>query len=149
MSDLDRWLAHQRAAEAKHNRPLSAPWDYAIADAAEDPPGTLDEAVAQEIMMLWTDLDTAIRDTISGPHSTPGCWSIGAINTATRIIALSRFAGACPWVEVPINLTLDGTWCGLHTAAGIPHTDPTGPELDDLREMEKQLGHSPGPSGRP
>lgn len=109
------------------------PWDHAMADANEEPvPGSAEEALRQELVYLWSDLDIAIRQTIRGPFTPPEAWSMHSLAVATRIIILSRLVGATPWEQVGYDRLLDGTYQRLLIAAGIEHTTPS---LEDLRKM--------------
>lgn len=113
------------------------PWKVAVADARNDRPLNLVVAAFEEVTVLWGELDDAIRHTIRTVRTPAGAWSIQALGIAVRIIHLSRFTGAVPWTQVPMNLVLDGTWSGLYEAAGVPHTGPTPEEMTELAELDK------------
>jgi hypothetical protein len=102
-------------------------WHRAITGAAEDPAADLETAVRGELADLWHDLDFAISLAIRGG------WSMQCDNITTRIVQLSRLAGATPWGQIPMTLLLDGTYTGILNAAGIPF-DP--PDMDKVRELE-------------
>lgn len=124
-----------------------APWALAIADVARDRPLNIIAACAEEVMVLWTDLDDAIRNTIRTCRSDENAWSVGALGIAVRIVHLSRFTGATPWTQVPMNRVLDGTWHGLLAAAGIPHTGPTAEERAELERMHEECRGGYRPAG--
>lgn len=106
----------------------AAPWHRAVADAAEDEtPASAEEAVRDELVNLWTDLDHAVS------YAYNGRWSMGCDNITGRIIRLSRVAGAIPWQQVPYPLLLSGTYHGILADAGIEHAEPGE---DDLRKMQ-------------
>lgn len=105
---------------------MATPWARAIAEAAEDEPDTLDDAVHRELELLWADLGDAMRNACNGS------WSIGCDNLVTRIVQLSRAAGTwVPWKKISYPLLLDGTWQGITAAAGI--TVPAPGEEDVAR----------------
>ena len=105
------------------------PWERAIAEAAEDQPGTLDDAVHRELEHLWADLGNAMRNAYKGR------WSVGCDNLVTRIVQLSRVAGTwLPWENVQYPMLLDGTWQAITTAAGI--TVPVPGESDLARARQ-------------
>lgn len=79
----------------------------------EDEPQTLEEAARQELAMLWSDLDTAIR---TGINTT---WSIRCDGLADRIKTLTRFVGPTPWDQVSMYLVKDGTYQRLHEEMGV------------------------------
>lgn len=105
---------------------MSYKWADAVRRAGEDAPADLGAAVREELAALWSGLDRAVHDALRGD------WSIECDWVTTRIVRLSRLAGATPWEQVPIPLVLDGTWQGILTAAGIAFEQP-GP--DGMRAM--------------
>ncbi|HEY1668532.1 MAG TPA: hypothetical protein VGG54_22805 [Trebonia sp.] len=108
---------------------MTSPWQRAVAEAAEEPaPASLAEAIEGELVILWCDLDHAMRNAYRGG------WSIACDNIAGRIIMLSRLVGATPWENISIPLLLDGVYQGLLTDAGIEHGAP-GP--DDIPKMQQ------------
>jgi hypothetical protein len=97
------------------------PWTEAVRQAGADPPPDLASAVREELKDLWSDLDQARH------YALRGGWSMACDWIVTRIVRLSRLAGATPWQEVPIPLMLDGTYVGVLATAGIAFERP-GPE---------------------
>lgn len=118
---------------------MTEPWARAVADADdEEVPPDLLSALRDEIAALWRDLDTAIDQTIKGRFTPPDAWSMHALGLASRIIVLSRMAGATPWEQITYNRLLDGTYQGLMTAAGIEHAEPGEDELRQMREWTER-----------
>ncbi len=130
---------------------MSGPWDRAVADAAEDIPSlpfgrkgnaftfALLKVVQRELECLWSDLDNAIDMTLRTPGNPDGAkWSMGANDFATRIVILSRVAGATDWMAVPTTRVLDGTYAGLLDAAGITRDGPTDDDLRALRQWQSR-----------
>jgi hypothetical protein len=108
---------------------MTSPWHRAVAEAAKEPaPASVAEAIEGELVILWCDLDHAMRNAYRGG------WSINCDNIAARIIGLSRLVGATPWENISIPLLLDGVYQGLLTDAGIKHAAP-GP--DDILKMQQ------------
>jgi hypothetical protein len=95
----------------------SGDWGVAQAAPAGREPG---EVVAAELRCLWQDLAGARGQALDGR------WSIQCDDLTTRIVDLSRLAGATPWDEVPFDLVADGTYQGILTAAGISIEMPAG-----------------------
>jgi hypothetical protein len=87
----------------------------------------LTQAVRDELVQLWGDLTSAVRDAIEGG------WSIQCDNLADRISTLSALVGATPWDEVDVGLLLGGQYERVHRVAGITH-----PAVDWVRVREVQ-----------
>lgn len=113
---------------------MASKWQRAIADADfEEGPGDYGQAVRDELVRLWGDLDEAVR------MAHKGCWSTGCDYVAFRIILLSRLAGATHWRDLSYPLLLDGTYQGLLTDAGIAHDEPGEEDLQMMRAfMDRQ-----------
>lgn len=99
---------------------VSPVWDNDEADNLED-------VVRFELACLWDDLDKARRAALRG------AWSIGCETATGRIVMLSRFVGACPWVHVQVDLLLDGTYQKVYDGAGMAY-EPIDWEL--VREVD-------------
>ncbi len=110
---------------------MSEKWDAAARCADDDPPADAIAAIREELACLWTDLDHAVH------YSYRGGWSMACDWVTTRIVTLSRVAGATPWSEVPIPLVLDGTWAGILTSAGIAFEEPGPDDMRDMREWRE------------
>ena len=114
---------------------LTEPWALAVSGAAGEPvPASAEEALRAELPRLWSDLDTAISQTVRTCRTPPGAWSVHALGLASRIILASRVVGATPWEQIGCSRLLDGTYQGLLTAAGIEHAEPGE---DDLRQIRQ------------
>lgn len=91
----------------------------------EDRPATVEEAARTEQVMLWADLEGAMRDAAGG------CWSIGCEQVAYRIQSLALLVGATPWEEVSVRLLRGGVYERVLREVGI---EP--PEIDWVRVAE-------------
>ena len=106
-----------------------ANWDNAVAEALEDAPADLAAAVRAELEHLWSDLDH------ERSYAYNGVWSVGCDGRVTRIVALSRLAGATRWGAIPVSLLQDGTYQGILNAAGIPFEPP------DMAQVARTAEH--------
>ena len=107
-------------------------WDTAIAAAGELPPTDLSEAVAEELIALWSDLGEAMRR--AGGRS----WSVECDGLVVRIVMLSRLTSATPWEWIPASLLTRGAYQGILQSAGITFAAPS---LDEI--------HGPNLARRP
>ena len=107
-------------------------WDTAIAAAGERPPTDLSEAVAEELIALWSDLGEAMRR--AGDRS----WSVECDGLVVRIVMLSRLTSATPWEWIPASLLTSGAYQGILQSAGITFAAPS---LDEI--------HGPNLARRP
>ena len=108
-------------------------WDTAIAAAGERPPTDLSEAVAEELIALWSDLGEAMRRAGGGRS-----WSVECDGLVVRIVMLSRLTAATPWEWIPASLLISGTYQGILQSAGITFAAPS---LDEI--------HGPNLARRP
>lgn len=83
----------------------------------EDMCKTLDEAVTQEQIWLWSDLCRARRSAINTD------WSIQCENLAHRIVRLARLTTATRWNEIDVSLLRDGVYEEVLRQAQL-HYDP-------------------------
>jgi hypothetical protein len=95
-------------------------WAAAVAAAAEDPPGDLRAAVAEELVALWSDLGEALR-------RAGRSWSTECDGLVVRIVMLSRLAGATSWPWIPESLLASSIYQGILRSADITFTQLTGP----------------------
>ena len=100
-------------------------WDAAIAAAGERPPTDLSEAVAEELIALWSDLGEAMRR--AGGRS----WSVECDGLVVRIVMLSRLTSATPWEWIPASLLTSGAYQGILQSAGITFAAPSLDEIHD------------------
>jgi hypothetical protein len=98
-------------------------WDTAIAAAGERPPTDLSEAVAEELIALWSDLGEAMRR--AGGRS----WSVECDGPVVRIVMLTRLTAATPWEWIPASLLTSGAYQGILQSAGITFTAPSLEEI--------------------
>jgi hypothetical protein len=89
------------------------PWLRAVSAADEAPPADLLAAVAEELVALWSDLASEIR------QARGGCWSVECDALVVRIVMLSRLAGATSWEWIPAELLTSGVYQGVLDAAGL------------------------------
>lgn len=109
----------------------AADWERAVAEAAEDAPTTLEDAVREELVMMWADLAREVRYAINGR------WSVACESLVTRIVILSRLAEPTPWESIQFPLLLDGTWQGITGAAGFDVPQPGESDLQRMREWQE------------
>jgi hypothetical protein len=93
-------------------------WAIAVAAAGEQPPADLSEAVAEELIALWSDLDQAVR------RAADRAWSVECDGLVVRIVMLSRLTEATPWQWIPTSLLDSGVYRGVLESAGIEFTPP-------------------------
>jgi hypothetical protein len=74
---------------------------------------TLTEAVQEEFVQLWGDLDYACRTARNGS------WSVLCDNLAERIVTLSRLVGPTPWGQVSLETVQSGVYERVYGEAGI------------------------------
>jgi hypothetical protein len=74
---------------------------------------TLTEAVQEELVQLWGDLDYACRTARNGS------WSVLCDNLAERIVTLSRLVGPTPWGQVSLETVQSGVYERVYREAGI------------------------------
>lgn len=74
---------------------------------------SLRKFVEDEQMLLWDDLDKAIR------YSVNGIWSIQATAVAGRIVDAARLVGPTPWERIQWPLLAGGVYAKLLTLAGL------------------------------
>lgn len=112
---------------------------------AELPPGVA-EAIREELVCLWGDLDEARRAAFNGT------WSIRCANLADRIHALTRIVGPVPWGETSFDLVLAGVYEGVHAEIGVRVEVP----MDEVRsqheryqaDLRRSLSIPPPPASR-
>lgn len=73
----------------------------------------LRHALAKELSYLWTDLQTARRNALSGKWSMSCEWVEDRIKTITPLVGPTR------WEELPIELIEDGVYQRIHQELGI------------------------------
>jgi hypothetical protein len=88
-------------------------WATAVSAAGEQPPADLSEAVAEELIALWSDLDQAVR------RAADRAWSVECGGLVVRIVMLSRLTEATPWQWIPTSLLDSGVYQGVLESAGI------------------------------
>lgn len=91
--------------------------------------------VKEQQVILWQDLDEAVRSAIDG------CWSMRAAGIARRINEAARLVGPTPTAEAPWPLVAGGVYEAVYNAAGIQLTMPDEAEwrrLDAL--MAERVG---------
>jgi hypothetical protein len=96
---------------------MSEQWDAAVAVAGDGPPADLPDAVAEELIALWSDLSQAVR------RAARARWSVECDGLVVRIVMLSRLTAATPWQQVPASL-LDGIYQGILRSAGVAFAPP-------------------------
>lgn len=74
----------------------------------------LRKACRRELVMLWSDLDTARRNAIR-----PGTWTIQCENLEYRIVKLTKLVGPTPWEKIQITLLELGIYQRIHEKLGI------------------------------
>lgn len=120
-------------------RVMAELWDRAVAEAAEEPPGSLDEAARLELVNLWTDLEHEMSYAYNGE------WSVGCDGRVKRIINLSRHLGATPWEQVPVSLLTDRVYQRIMTAAGIQFAAPSEEDLRKIADwVSRQKAYARG-----
>lgn len=80
-----------------------------------------------ELVHLWTDLSWARRAAMPPP----GAWSVGAVNIADRIRAISEAVGPISWEDVPSDGFED--YEDLHRQWGIEVTPVDWDRANALR----------------
>lgn len=122
---------------------MSERWDAAVAAAGEDPPADLLEAVAEELIALWSDLAQALRRTAGRP------WPAECDGLVVRIVMLSRLTTATPWPWIPAQLLVSGIYQGVLKSAGITFTPPGTAEIYSAGQSgesgRRALSHLPCP----
>jgi hypothetical protein len=93
-------------------------WATAVSAAGEQPPADLSEAVAEELIALWSDLDQAVR------RAAARAWSVECDGLVVRIVMLSRLTKATPRPWIPASLLDSGVYQGILESAGIAFTPP-------------------------
>ena len=73
----------------------------------------LEDAVRDELVSLWADLDTAIR------HAVDGQWSMQCDWVTDRIKQLTQLVGPTPWEQVQISLLEGGIYQRIHAELGV------------------------------
>ena len=116
-------------------------WDAAIAAAGERPPTDLSEAVAEELIALWSDLGEAMRR--AGDRS----WSVECDGLVVRIVMLSRLTAATPWEWIPASLLINGGYQGILQSAGITFAAPSLDEIHDPNLVRRPVLPRRGPQG--
>jgi hypothetical protein len=87
----------------------------AIADALEQGPDDTDDPIADELAMLWDDLDRAQHYALNGR------WSMDCDSKVYRIIRLTKHTGKpTPWDQVQVSLLLNGWYEAINAGAGFP-----------------------------
>ncbi|MFB4265333.1 hypothetical protein [Nonomuraea sp. GTA35] len=107
----------------------------AISEADEETFATLEEVAAHELMRLWADLRSAIRNAASG------YWSINCEQIAYRIAVLTRALGkATPWESIPVDLLADGVYQRMHDLMGIPYEQPDMQRVAEIIARRETAG---------
>lgn len=88
----------------------------------------LKKFVEDEQMLLWDDLDKAIR------YSANGVWSIGSTAVAGRIVDAARLVGPTPWEHIQWPLLAGGVYTKLLTLAGVDVPTVDWDHLETLME---------------
>ena len=81
----------------------------------------LRDALREELVHLWTDLEHARREAINGT------WSIRCDALAARIGSITQLVGPASWDYMPLALLMDGVYQRLHAELGVDA--PVDPEL--------------------
>lgn len=92
----------------------------------------LEKWIAHEQMLLWTDLDHAVR------HANNGRWSMACDSLAIRIATAARLVGATPWGECPWDLVAGGVYELLCDIAGL---EPVLPSDEEAWQRAERLMH--------
>jgi hypothetical protein len=113
-------------------------WATAVSAAGEQPPADLSEAVAEELIALWSDLDQAVR------RAADRAWSVECDGLVVRIVMLSRLTEATPWQWIPTSLLDSGVYKGVLESAGIAFTPPCPTASVAAPTASPPAGREPG-----
>lgn len=92
----------------------------------------IEEWVREEQANLWYDLQNNIRAAVNG------AWSMGAANSALRIIEAARLVGPTPWGDVPTSLVAGHVYETVLRAGGFDPEVPDEAEWQRIDELQQR-----------
>lgn len=109
------------------------PWDRVVREELAEPRPDLMTAIREELEALWSDLSAVSR---ARRYAYRDRWSMQCDWLVSRIVTLTRLAGATPWEKIQPDLLLDGTYAGILEATGAVFGQP---DLGAVRAMQEAV----------